>query len=288
MSVSRPQEREKKPRPPLSDFSTGKPPRDRWRACGFESIELIHGSQVTTEYPRHWHDEIYVCATLGGTSYLDCRAASLHVRPGMLAVVAPGDVHANRKTACTFRCILMDFRALQNFVERFLERSLPGLSFRSGLIENQHTLRSFLKVHRALEEDRPSLARDDAAFSFAHELAVRHGTPGAPLLLEGNEDFAVHRTRRFLDEHYDQRVSLHDLARLMRLSAFHLNRSFRRKIGLPPHEYQLQVRIMKAKSFLRLGRSISETASLVGFVDQSHFTRHFKRSVGVTPGQFLK
>jgi AraC-like DNA-binding protein len=56
---------------------------------------------------------------------------------------------------------------------------------------------------------------------------------------------------------------------------------------MPPHEYQVQVRIMKAKTFLRLGRSISETASLVGFVDQSHFTRHFKRLVGITPGKFL-
>lgn len=288
MPVSRPQEREKKLHLPLSNFCTSKPSRDRWRARGFESIELIHGAKVTAEYPRHWHDEIYVCATLGGTSYLECRGASLHVRPGVLAVVAPGDVHANQKRACTFRCILMDFCALQNLVERFLERSLPGLSFRSGLIENQRTLYSFLKVHRALEEDQPSLARDDATFSFAHDLAVRHGFPGAPSPHDSNEDFAVHRTRRFLDEHYDQRVSLHDLARLMRLSAYHLNRSFRRKIGMPPHEYQLQVRIMKAKSFLRLGRSISETASLVGFVDQSHFTRHFKRSVGVTPGQFPK
>lgn len=271
----------------LSGFDR-KPSRDRWRACGFESIELIRGLQVTEEYPRHWHDEIYLCATLGGISYLDCRGASLHVPPGSLAVVAPGDVHANRKVGCTFRCILMDSRALQDAAERFLERSILGLGFRSGLIEDPRTLVSFLRVHHALEEDQPSLARDSAAFSFVHQLTLRHGAPGLPLPRECNEDCAVRRTRRFLDEHYDQRISLHELAGLMRLSAYHLNRSFCRKIGMPPHEYQMQVRIIKAKSFLRLGRSISETASLVGFVDQSHFTRHFKRAVGVTPGQFLK
>jgi AraC-like DNA-binding protein len=111
--------------------------------------------------------------------------------------------------------------------------------------------------------------------------------PAIPVPRNGNEDFAIRRTKRFLDEHYAERVSLHELARLVGLSAYHLNRTFRRKIGMPPHEYQVQVRIIKAKSFLRLGRSISETVSLVGFVDQSHFTRHFKRSVGVTPGKFL-
>src|SRR5262249_16287688 len=103
-----------------------------------------------------------------------------------------------------------------------------------------------------------------------------------------NEDLAVRRTRQFLEEHYAERVSLLELARLTGLSAYHLNRSFCRKIGMPPHEYQLQTRILRAKAFLRRGRSVSETAALVGFADQSHFTRHFKRSVGVTPGKFLQ
>ena len=264
------------------------PVSDRWRVKGFEALELLRGLHVTQEYPRHWHEEIYLCATLGGESYLDCQGTSLQVRPGTLAMVAPGEVHANRKFGCSFRCLLMEFNALQSAVEQFVERDIRGLSFRSGLIENQRTLGTFLKVHRAMEEAEPDLGRDEIAFSFLQELAVRHSATNITLPRSGNEDFAIRRTKRFLDEHYAERVSLHELARLMRLSAYHLNRTFRRKIGMPPHEYQVQVRIMRAKAFLRLGRSISETASLVGFVDQSHFTRHFKRFVGVTPGKFLQ
>jgi AraC-like DNA-binding protein len=256
--------------------------------AGFEALELLRGLHTTEEYPRHWHEEIYLCATLDGASFLECQETFLQARPGTLAMVAPGDIHANWKTTCSFRCLLMESHGLQNAVEQFMERNIRGLSFRSGLIEDQETLGRFLKFHRALEKDEPDLGRDYIVYSFLHELAVRHGTANIPLPRNGNEDFAIRRTKRFLDEHYAERVSLHELARLMRLSAYHLNRSFRQKIGMPPHEYQVQVRILKAKVFLRLGRSISETASLVGFVDQSHFTRHFKRSVGVTPGKFLR
>jgi AraC-like DNA-binding protein len=256
--------------------------------AGFEALELLRGLRVTQEYPRHWHEEIYLCATLGGASYLDCLGTSLQTRRGTLAVVAPGEVHANRKIGCSFRCLLMEFQGLRNAVEQFVERNIGGLSFRSGLIEDQRTLGEFLKVHHAMEEAEPDLGREGLAYSFLHELAVRHGAASIPLPRNGNEDFAIRRTKRFLDEHYAERVSLHELARLMRMSAYHLNRTFRRRIGMPPHEYQIQVRIMKAKAFLRLGRSISETASVVGFVDQSHFTRHFKRFVGVTPGKFLQ
>jgi AraC-like DNA-binding protein len=271
-----------------SDLSAGEPIVDRWRVAGFEAIELLRGLYVTQEYPRHWHEEIYLCATLGGTSYLDCLGTSLLTRRGTLAVVGPGDIHANRKTGCSFRCIFMEFHALQNAVEQFVERNIHELGFRSGLIEDQRTTERFLKVHRSLQDDEPDAGRDGCAFSFLHELAVRHSTARIPLPRNGNEDFAVRRAKQFLDERYAERVSLHELAKLMGLSPYHLNRSFCRKIGMPPHEYQVQLRIMKAKSFLRLGRSISETASLVGFVDQSHLTRHFKRSVGVTPGKFLR
>jgi AraC-like DNA-binding protein len=105
---------------------------------------------------------------------------------------------------------------------------------------------------------------------------------------DGNEDFAVQRTRRFLDEHYAESVSLLDLARLTGLSPYYLHRSFCRKIGMPPHAYQVQVRVTRARSLLRRGRTISDAASSAGFVDQSHFSRHFKRLTGVTPGQFLQ
>lgn len=266
----------------------GEPIFDRWEVTGFESIELLRGWRVTQEYPRHWHEEIYLCAILSGTSWLDCRESPLLVRRGALAVVAPGDIHANWKTECSFRCLLMNFDALRNAVEQFIEGNIGQLSFRSGLIEDQRTRAGFLRVHRSLQEDEPGLERDDRLFSFLHDLAVRHGTGSVPAPHVGNEDFSVRRTKTFLDEHYAERVPLHELARLTGLSAYHLHRSFRRKIGMPPHEYQLQLRVMKAKSLLRQGQSISETASLVGFVDQSHFTRHFKRLEGVTPGMFVR
>jgi AraC-like DNA-binding protein len=57
---------------------------------------------------------------------------------------------------------------------------------------------------------------------------------------------------------------------------------------MPPHAYQLQLRIAHAKRFLRQGRLVSETACLVGFFDQSHFVHSFKRSEGVTPSQYLR
>ncbi|HYM70106.1 MAG TPA: helix-turn-helix transcriptional regulator, partial [bacterium] len=67
----------------------------------------------------------------------------------------------------------------------------------------------------------------------------------------------------------------------------HLCRTFHREVGLPPHAYQTQVRVERARSLLRNGVPIAEAAAAVGFYDQAHLTRQFKRVIGVTPGQYV-
>lgn len=64
-------------------------------------------------------------------------------------------------------------------------------------------------------------------------------------------------------------------------------RTFRRSIGLSPYAYLTQIRVEAAKKLLNEGASIADVASDIGFTDQSHLTRHFKRITGVTPGQYL-
>jgi AraC-like DNA-binding protein len=92
--------------------------------------------------------------------------------------------------------------------------------------------------------------------------------------------------REYLDAHFAENVSLDDLSRLAGLSAFHLARSFRETVGLPPYRYQLHRRILYALGRLREGAPIASTACEAGFADQSHLNRHFKRILGITPGQF--
>jgi AraC-like DNA-binding protein len=55
---------------------------------------------------------------------------------------------------------------------------------------------------------------------------------------------------------------------------------------MPPHAYLVQIRLLRAKALLRRGRPIAHVASATGFADQSHFTRHFKRLMGVTPAKY--
>ena len=83
---------------------------------------------------------------------------------------------------------------------------------------------------------------------------------------------------------------LEQMAAAACLSAYYFARQFKAATGLPPHQYVIARRVERAKQQLQAGtdRSLAEVAADAGFSDQSVFCRHFKRLVGVTPGQFRK
>jgi AraC-like DNA-binding protein len=81
-------------------------------------------------------------------------------------------------------------------------------------------------------------------------------------------------------------VDLDTLAKRAGLSRFQALRTFKQRYGLPPHAYQLCLRMNHARRWLLEGASAADVAVRCGFADQSHFNRHFKRFHGVTPMQY--
>jgi AraC family transcriptional regulator len=105
----------------------------------------------------------------------------------------------------------------------------------------------------------------------------------------GSRPRAVGDALAFIHANYARDVSVADIAAAAHFSPFHLTRLFKQALGVSPHRYLIQVRVNSARSLLSadVGKpSLAEVASAVGFADQSHLTRHFKRVIGVTPGQF--
>jgi AraC family transcriptional regulator len=91
----------------------------------------------------------------------------------------------------------------------------------------------------------------------------------------------------YIEDHLGAGLTLEQLAAAAHLSAYHFARQFKAATGLPPHQYVIVRRVERAKQLLQGGDlSLAEVASEAGFSDQSQFSHHFKRLVGVTPGQF--
>jgi AraC-like DNA-binding protein len=78
------------------------------------------------------------------------------------------------------------------------------------------------------------------------------------------------------------------LAAGVELSPYHLIKVFKDATGFPPHTWLVLERICRARHLLATGASPAQVSSAVGFADQAHLTRWFKRVTGVTPGAYRK
>jgi AraC-like DNA-binding protein len=94
--------------------------------------------------------------------------------------------------------------------------------------------------------------------------------------------------RAYLEANVGESVGLEQLGKAIHASPSVALRIFRAVMGQSPREFQTELRISQAKRMLQQGQPIAEVAVETGFYDQTHLTQHFRRRLGLTPGQYLR
>lgn len=246
------------------------------------------------ELPKHAHEEYQIGLSLNFPGEYRYRGESHAVPVGSLSVIHPGEVHSardpeDRPDFAEYRMMYARTELLGGVCAEMSEGGKTGLPFfPNPTILDKDLARHFLKLHTALEGSASRLEKDSRLLSVLARFIRRHSDARYSPKLPGKERRAVKLAREYLEDNLDENVSLEKLARVANLSPFYLARVFGDEVGLPPHAYQTQVRLARAKDLILRGWPITKVAFETGFADQSHLTRHFKRLVGVPPGSYAK
>jgi AraC-like DNA-binding protein len=263
-----------------------------WRVPNLSNLELLHARYVTHSFARHTHEGFAIGIIERGALGFHYRGENIVAPAGAINLAVPDEPHtghAATRAGWSYRMFYLDAPTLQNAASEIADR-FPGIPFfRTGVVEDVHLASIIHQLHVDFEANNAStLERQSRLLWMLTQLIQRHADDRPSLRTVGRESRSVRLVRDYIESHYNGDVSLDDLAKIANLSPFHLIRVFRNQTGLPPHSYLTQVRIRHARAFLKQGWSIAPVAMETGFVDQSHLTRHFKRIVGVTPGQYSK
>jgi AraC family transcriptional regulator len=164
---------------------------------------------------------------------------------------------------------------------------IPLLSTPDPLI---HSLALALKTELESPQSGGKLYVESIAQTLTVHL-VRNYTTDRPTSIPTSPDLPRHKLQQatdYINDFLDRDLSLSDLAAVVQMSPFHFARLFKESTGLAPHQFVIRCRVERAKELLLQGKmGISEIATEVGFANQSHLGRHFKRIVGVTPHAVL-
>ena len=96
--------------------------------------------------------------------------------------------------------------------------------------------------------------------------------------------------RSYIDEHYREPVNICELATRFYISPSHLSRQFKQMYGRSPSSYLIDKRITHACKLLRENPELEakSISSLVGYSDQFHFSKIFKKHTGFAPSDYRK
>ncbi|MEK7727005.1 MAG: AraC family transcriptional regulator [candidate division KSB1 bacterium] len=262
-----------------------------FRAPAFDDLEFAKVSHQTHVYPRHWNETYVIQVVEQGINECECRGATHRVSTGSILFINPHEIHtgcAAGATPLVYRSLYPTPELLIDVAAQYRDRNAPLPFFPALIAEDASLAKMFLNAHRACEAGADALTSQTLLLELLASILQRHAENRSALPALGNENLAVKRAKEYLTENFNANVSLAALAKIAYLSPFHLLRAFRKTVGLPPHEYVLNLRIQRAKHLLLQGRTLSDAAYETGFCDQSHFTRHFKRIMGIPPGRYLK
>jgi AraC-like DNA-binding protein len=244
--------------------------------------EVFHARFVDYAYPRHVHDTWTVFIVDDGWIRYDLEARARGAGGGRVTLLPPNVVHDGRPAGGG------GFRKRVLYIGTdVLDERLTGRAVDEPDIQEPALRQAVHALHRALGQPDDALEAEARLAAVGERLRAHLGDrPGDigrqhPGTLAGD-------LRDLLDLRLFEPTTLAQAGSALGVSAAHLVRSFTLTFGIAPHQYVVARRIDAARKRLLAGEPIASVAAGVGFYDQAHFTRQFKRHVGTPPGRYAR
>jgi AraC-like DNA-binding protein len=246
-------------------------------------VTLWQGCDSGGVLPRHAHEEFQLVFSSSVAYEFSYRRSNIVLPPQQLGLIQSGEPHASRSDDSTGQALQLMFFSPEILLgtAAMLEQPQSAI-FPNLVVSDAATVQQFLNLHTTLSKSVSQLECETLIFAFLTQLILRCAE-NPPTLSKLRESSIVLVIRDYLQENYAENISLTQLAQLVDRTPAHVVRVFSAAVGLPPHAYQTQLRIDRAKTLLMQGKPIVDIAQATGFADQAHFSRQFKRLNGVAP-----
>jgi AraC-like DNA-binding protein len=271
------------PRPPgLAERVLARRPAD---LPGVEHWRVEASTRLWTLY--HERYSFCVAHDCPGPQSWKYRRRTYGMRPDTTTMlIAPGEIHVTTQVPLSnFHVVMVEPTAVAR--ELSTQSTAICQTFSGGQADRPMIARLFSSLCRAIED--PHAGRFERRALLRQFLLAALDADGKHREASSTGcDGAVVRVREILHSQSAESLSLELFEQETGVSRYHLERSFKAKMGVPIHRYLKLVRLERARALLRRGRSAIDTARSTGFFDSAHMTRTFKAELGITPGAYAR
>jgi AraC-like DNA-binding protein len=245
-------------------------------------LERVEARFAGGAFAPHRHDTYAIGITLQGVQAFDYRGVARHSTAGQVFVLHPDELHDGRagsEAGFLYRILYVE--------PGLIGAALGGctLPFVGQVVSDDRRLLGAIAPALAdLDLALEDLQRDQIVAGLAQALAdADRSVPRRRFAVDRR---AVVRARDYLAAGFERPVRSSELEAATGLGRYALARQFRACFGTSPYRYLVMRRLDRARALIAAGTPLSEAALAAGFADQSHLTRHFKRTSGLAPGRW--
>ncbi|AZG14220.1 AraC family transcriptional regulator [Cupriavidus pauculus] len=253
------------------------------RAVPMEGVERIEAWFRGKAYAMHRHDTYAIGRTLAGVQSFSYRRARRDSLPGNTIVLHPDEIHdgqAGTEEGFRYRMIYVEPALFQEVLGG---QALPFLE--GGVTTDPRLAAATATLLQHVGCPLEPLEQCDALAELAHALAAVAGTPARR---SGGNFHAASLARDYLQANQTRVVTLDELETATGRDRWSLSHDFRTFYGTSPYRYLTMRRLDTVRRLLLAGTSLADAAAGAGFADQSHMTRHFSKTFGLTPARWLQ
>ncbi|MFI7613014.1 AraC family ligand binding domain-containing protein [Nonomuraea terrae] len=260
-----------------------------WRHPAVPETDLLKARYVTHRFSRHAHDGYAIGLIVEGVEEFHYSGTLHRAGAGEVVLVNPDTAHTGQAGVpggWSYRMLYPSIDLLAG-VAAELGGPYGTPHFPSQVVRDDHVAALLARAHRAAERG-DALAASTLSRTLFARLLTRHAAPRPPSAPPAGGRKAVREAIDLLHDSLVDPPSLDELAVAVGARPFALLRAFKEATGLPPHAYLTSLRVRRARHLLLTGMPAARVATEVGFTDQAHLNRHFKRVMGVPPAAYQR
>lgn len=252
-------------------------------------------------FSSHWHEKIEFLYFIKGKAAIQCNSSEFEVEAGDLIVVNSNELHQGHciSEEAEYYCIIIDTSLFQNRLLDICETKYINPIYHNRIlfknkIENDIDVGKYI-TEFAREYEAKEIGYEMAIKAYIYQLLTLLLRKHVQLILTPQEYVVrmnnlkrFNKVLEFIEEKYNEKITLNQLCSLANLSRFHFCRIFKDMTGKAVGEYTNSLRINKAEVMLKEGgKNITEIGMSCGFNDINYFSRVFKKYKRIPPSQLL-
>lgn len=255
-----------------------------------------------TQVPLHWHEEMELIVIQKGTGLISVDFQTETVSAGDIVLVLPGQLHSieqKEQSRMEYENILLkpsmlisgeqDLCAVR-FIRPLIDDLLTTDTFLTPAVSYYSSVASCIREIDRLCDIRPEgyqLAVKGWLFQMLYHLVTNQKNRDSVSHSKTKSLEKLKTILKYVEEHYDETLTIEDMARLTHYSKSHFMKFFKNHMGTGFIEYLNDYRLtIAARLLITTEDTILEIASRSGFDNLSYFNRLFRRKYDITPGQY--